>query len=125
MHSHRLSKTWSGGKGTHVCTFTRCTTQFDLQQCSGVFMIMIYCCSCTNLACSFSKALSDTVQTSTLTNCMNYWRSAVEYKSTTAQFGELYTIVDLQSRRYDSILVSCTQSLTIINFNLKAHLHCS
>ena len=59
-------------------------------------------------------------------NCVNYWRSAVEYKSTTAQFGELCAVVDLQSRRYDSILqLSCTQSLTIINSNSKAHSRCS
>jgi hypothetical protein len=37
---------------------------------------------------------------------VDYWRSAVEYKSTTAQFGGLYAIVGLQSRRYDSMFFS-------------------
>jgi hypothetical protein len=108
--SHPPRSSWircnSAGRCAHVCTFTRCTTQFDLQGCSGVFMIVIYCCSCTDLACSFSKALSDTAQRSTLTNCVDYWRSAVECKSTTAQFGGLYAVVDLQSRRYDSMFPS-------------------
>ena len=47
----------------------------------------------------------------------------MEYKSTTAQFGELCAVVDLQSRRYDSVLqVSCTQITHYHQFQLESSL---